>query len=97
MAEGTEDPNSGSFRFSIRLDDIFGWCSDYRKAMYGFVHTLTLIRNMNNNDALLKTAAGPDAEVTFSKISWILPIFKSGKFHGFRLFSRSQQNFMVIV
>ena len=23
-----EDPNSGSFRFNIRLSDIFGWCSD---------------------------------------------------------------------
>ena len=41
--------------------------------MYGFVHTSTLIRNVNNNDALLKTATGPDAEVTFSKMSGILP------------------------
>lgn len=72
-AEGEEDTNSGSFRFSIRLDDIFGWCSDYRKVMYGFVHSLTLIRNVNNNDALLKSATGPTTEVTFSKISWILP------------------------
>ena len=69
-----EDPNSGSFRFSIRLDQIFGFASDYRKVLYGFVHTLTLIRNLDNNNAFLTTStAGTNCKILFDEINWILP------------------------
>ena len=68
-----EDPNSGSFRFSVRLEDIFGFATDYNRVMYGFVHTLTLIRNVNHLDALFGTNAAAVGKVNFTKISWILP------------------------
>ena len=58
-----DDPNNGSFRFSIRLDHIFGFAADYRKILYGFVHTLTLIRNTNDDNVMFKEAAGVDAKV----------------------------------
>ena len=68
-----EDPNSGSFRFSVRLEDIFGFASDYKRVMYGFTHTLTLIRNVNHKDAMFGTAAALDPDIKFTRISWILP------------------------
>ena len=68
-----EDPNSGSFRFSVRLEDIFGFATDYHRVMYGFVHTLTLVRNVNHKDAMFGKANTADGKVNFTKISWILP------------------------
>ena len=68
-----EDENSGSFRFSVKLEDIFGFATDYHRVMYGFVHTLTLIRNVKHNDAMFGAAGATAGKVQFSKISWILP------------------------
>ena len=73
MPTAEEDPNSGSFRFSVKLEDIFGFATDYRRVMYGFVHTLTLVRNVNHKDALFGKEAAVDGKIVFSKISWILP------------------------
>ena len=73
VAVAVEDPNSGSFRFSVKLEDIFGFATDYRRVMYGFVHTLTLVRNVNHNDAMFGEADAAAGKVVFSKISWILP------------------------
>ena len=73
VAADAEDPNSGSFRFSVKLEDIFGFATDYRRVMYGFVHTLTLVRNVNHNDAMFGEADAAAGKVEFSKISWILP------------------------
>ena len=73
VAVAAEDPNSGSFRFSVKLEDIFGFATDYRRVMYGFVHTLTLVRNVNHNDAMFGEADAAAGKVVFSKISWILP------------------------
>ena len=80
-----EDPESGKFRFSIRLEDIFGFATDYDRVMYGFTHTLTLIRNLNNKDALFGEANAVDGKVEFSKISWILPIVEPSQVTGYKL------------
>ena len=47
-----DDPDIKKFRFSVRLEDISGFAADYDCVMYGFNHTLTLIQNLNNKDAL---------------------------------------------
>jgi hypothetical protein len=73
VAADAEDPNSGSFRFSVKLEDIFGFATDYHRVMYGFVHTLTLIRNVNHDDAMFGVTGADKGIVKFSKISWILP------------------------
>ena len=72
------DPR-GTFSFKIPLKNIFGFCGDYDKVVYGLKHNLTLTRN-NDNDAIFKTAnidAGHDAvadgKVILSKISWFMP------------------------
>ena len=80
-----EDPNAGSFRFSVRLEDIFGFATDYRRVMYGFVHTLTLVRNVNHSDALFGTAAAAAGKVEFSKISWILPNIEPSQVANYEL------------
>ena len=67
------DPNSGSFRFAIRLDELFGFADDYKKVLYGFIHTITLVRNMSNNNALFRAAAADDGKIEFTRISWHLP------------------------
>ena len=74
LATGTEDANAGSFRFSVRLEDIFGFATDYNRVMYGFTHTLTLIRNLNNKNVLFGADGAIAGKVEFSKNSWILPI-----------------------
>ena len=80
-----EDPESGKFRFSIRLEDIFGFAADYDRVMYGFTHTLTLIRNLNNKDVLFGEDAAVAGKVEFSKISWILPIIEPSQVAGYEL------------
>ena len=70
------DPK-GTFRFAVDLEHIFGFCEDYDKIMYGFVHTLTLVRGASSNNAIFKadpTEAKPDdGKVVLSKISWMMP------------------------
>ena len=70
----------GTFSFKIPLKNIFGFCDDYDKVVYGLKHNLTLTRN-NDNDAIFKTdnidGAGNDVvangKVILSKISWFMP------------------------
>ena len=68
----------GTFSFKIPLKNIFGFCEDYDKIVYGLKHTLTLTRNIDD-DAIFRSAnnnAGnlfDDAEVYLSKISWFMP------------------------
>ena len=80
-----EDEGSGYFRFSIRLEDIFGFAADYNRVLYGFTHTLTLIRNLNNKDALFGVQNAGEGKVEFSKISWILPIVEPSQVVGYKL------------
>ncbi|XP_047142627.1 uncharacterized protein LOC100197209 [Hydra vulgaris] len=39
----------GTFSFSIPLKHIFGFCDDYNKVIYGFKHTLTLVRKSDDD------------------------------------------------
>ena len=49
------DPHS-SFSFAIELENLFGFCEDYDKVMYGMRHKLTTVRK-SNDDAIFKIAA----------------------------------------
>ncbi|XP_065654602.1 uncharacterized protein LOC136081228 [Hydra vulgaris] len=46
----------GTFSFCILLKHIFGFCDDYDKVIYGFKHTLTLVRK-SDDDATFRLAA----------------------------------------
>ncbi len=63
----------GSFRFAIDLDHIFGFCEDYNKILYGFTHTLTLVRSSSDNNAIFRKADAAPGKVVIDKISWMLP------------------------
>ena len=68
----------GSFSFKIPLKDIFGFCGDYGKVVYGFKHGLTLTRK-DDNDAIFRAANNADGKpvangkIMLSKISWFMP------------------------
>ena len=83
--KGAGDANSGSFRFSVRLEDIFGFATDYNRVMYGFTHTLTLVRNVSHDDALFGADTAVAGKVKFSKISWILPNVEPSQMANYEL------------
>ena len=71
-----ESTPKGSFRIAVDLEHIFGFCEDYDHVMYGHIHTLTLVRNADSNNALFKaTRNAPigDGEITITKLSWMMP------------------------
>ncbi|XP_065660328.1 uncharacterized protein LOC136084095 [Hydra vulgaris] len=61
-----------TFSFSIPLKHIFGFCDDYNKVIYGFKHTLTLVRK-SDDDAIFRVAAVAAGQVNFDKISLFIP------------------------
>ena len=62
----------GSFSFGVPLEDVFGFCEDYDKVMYGMRHTLTLVR-ASDDDAIFRGATAAAGQVKLSKISWMMP------------------------
>ena len=38
----------GSFSFAIELENLFAFCEDYDKVVYGMRHKLTLVRKSND-------------------------------------------------
>jgi hypothetical protein len=65
-------PSSWHFNFEIPLSHIFGFCDDYKKAIYGITHTLTLTRK-HNNDALMRLNTVDNGKVILSSIKWYIP------------------------
>ena len=62
----------GSFSFGIELENMFGFCEDYDKVVYGMRHSLILIRK-SDDDAIFRAAAPDAGKVKLSKISWMMP------------------------
>ncbi len=67
-----EPEPKGTFSFRIPLKHIFGFCEDYEKIVYGFKHTLTLVRK-SDNDAIFRADAADAGKVVISKVSWFMP------------------------
>ena len=55
------------------MEHIFGFCEDYDKVLYGFTHTLTIVRTSSDNNAIYRGAAVGAGKVVIEKISWMLP------------------------
>ena len=68
----TQSEDKGTFSFCIPLKHIFGFCDDYDKVLYGFKHTLTLVRK-DDNDAIFRTAATAAGKVNLNKLSLFMP------------------------
>lgn len=62
----------GTFSFIVPLKHIFGFCDDYEKIVYGFKHTLTLVRK-TDDDAIFRANAAGSGKVNIDKISWFMP------------------------
>lgn len=62
----------GTFSFIVPLKHIFGFCDDYNKIVYGFKHTLTLVRK-SDDDAIFRANAAGAAKVNLDKISLFMP------------------------
>ena len=92
-----EKPNNkGSFQFAIPLEDMFGFCEDYDKIVYGMRHTLTLIRG-GDDDAIFK-ANGVDAgKVKLSKISWMMPRVHPSDAKKFALYKNIESKIVIDV
>ena len=82
-----KSPNpKGSFRFCIPLDHVFGFCEDYDKIMYGFVHALTLVRGGSDDNAIFRLAAAGAGKVTLTSIKWQMPKIVPSDAENFRLY-----------
>ena len=62
----------GRFSFAVPLRHIFGFCDDYDKVVYGFKHTLTLVRK-SDDDAVFQAHAAAAGKVNLDKISLFIP------------------------
>ncbi|XP_065651027.1 uncharacterized protein LOC136079232 [Hydra vulgaris] len=62
----------GTFSFCIPLRHIFGFCDDYNKVIYGFKHTLTLVRK-SDTGAIFRNALAAAGKVNLDKISLFMP------------------------
>jgi hypothetical protein len=62
----------GTFSFIVPLKHIFGFCDDYTKIVYGFKHTLTLVRKADD-DAIFRANGVAAGKVNVDKISLFMP------------------------
>ena len=62
----------GSFSFAIELENLFGFCEDYDKVVYGMRHKLTLVRK-NDDDAVQRITHTAAGKVELTKLAWVMP------------------------
>ena len=67
-----QSTDKGTFSFCIPLNHIFGFADDYNKVLYGFKHTLTLVRK-DDNDAIIKASGVIAGKVNLTKLSLFMP------------------------
>ena len=67
-----QSTDKGTFSFCIPLNHIFGFADDYNKVLYGFKHTLTLVRKADN-DAIIKASGVTAGKVNLTKLSLFMP------------------------
>ena len=76
----------GSFSFTVDLESIFGFCEDYDKVMYGFIHTLTLVRNASSDNAIFRANAVGPGKVIIDSIKWLMPKVDPSDGEKYRLY-----------
>ena len=84
------DPH-GSFSFAIELENMFGFCEDYDKVVYGMRHKLTLVRK-SDDDAIKKIAATAKGKVELTKVSWVMPRVHPNDIKKFNLYKSIESN-----
>ena len=89
------DPK-GTFSFRVPLKHIFGFAEDYDKIVYGFKHTLTLVRK-SDADGIFKANAADDGKVNFGKISWFMPHVLPADMQKMQLFKTIESKSSLVV
>lgn len=74
----------GRFQVRIPLKEVFGFCEDYAKVIYGLKQELTLKRK-SDNDAIFKASAVDGGKVTLDNVSWYLPVVEPNDEEKFAL------------
>ena len=54
------------------MKHIFGFCENYDKIVYDLKHSLTLVRN-TDDDAIFRGATAGAGKVSLDKMSWFMP------------------------
>ena len=67
--------HKGTFSFIVALRQIFGFCDDHDKVIWGYKHTLTFLRASDNN-AIFRDNAAAVGKVRLDKIAWLMPFAK---------------------
>ena len=81
-----QKPNpKGTFSFAIDLEHMLGFCEDYEKVIYGFRHTLTLVRTSNSN-AIYRAAGVDEGKTELTKIEWMMPRVQPSDVKKFTLY-----------
>ncbi|XP_065653004.1 uncharacterized protein LOC136080314 [Hydra vulgaris] len=62
----------GSFSFCVPLRHIFGFCDDYDNVIYGLKHTITLVRQSDDN-AIFRLAGAAAGKVILNRIQLLMP------------------------
>ena len=68
----TQPSDKRTFSFCIPLKHIFGFCDNYDKVVYGFKHTLTLVRK-SDDDAVFRANKTAVGKIDLSKLSLFMP------------------------
>jgi len=84
----------GSFSFAIELENVFGFCEDYDKVVYGMRHKLTLVRK-NNDDAIQRIAVAGAGKVELTKVAWVMPRVHPSDVKKFSLYKSIEAKVVV--
>ena len=84
----------GSFSFAVELENLFGFCDDYDKVVYGMRHKLTLVRK-NNDDAIQRIAVAGAGKVELTKVAWVMPRVHPSDVKKFSLYKSIEEKVVL--
>ncbi|XP_065645726.1 uncharacterized protein LOC136076180 [Hydra vulgaris] len=85
-----------TFLFCVPLRHIFGFCDDYDKVIYGLKHTITLVRDSDDN-AIFKLADVAAGKVNPNKISLFMPHVQPADAERFKLYKQIESKVTLSV
>ena len=83
------DPK-GNFGFMVPMNHIFRFCEDYNKIVYGFTHTLTLIRK-TDNDAIYRIGATDPGKILLKNVFGYMPRVSPSNIYELNLYKIIEQ------
>ena len=72
FADGSDITEHGDFNFCVPLENLLGFCEDYRRVIINARHELILIRARNDNNCIV-SAEGETPSIELTRIQWRIP------------------------